>query len=185
MSKVVAALHVCMVATPDNVGVHWKTCSGALSIREQVPVCVLGPLVVPLNVPPAAGMTIGFAHAFGVAVTVGTGTVVAVAVGVRNGVAVAVGVANAVSVTVGVAVSVTVGVAVTLGVGVGFPGDKTKRSNAPRAPLKPSMTMKYVLPATTVGVMTEPWPGPLAVAEPGVSSLHATSVPAAQFLSRR
>ena len=110
----VAALHVWIVATPENVGVHWNTCSGALSTVEQVPVCVLGPLVAPLKLPPAAGMTIGFKHAFGVAVTVGVGSNVAVAVnvGVAVTVTVGVGVAVAVAVEVGVAVGVAVAVAV-------------------------------------------------------------------------
>jgi hypothetical protein len=47
----------------------------------------------------------------------------------------------------------------------------------PLAPLKPSTTMKYVSPASTVGVMTEPWFGPPPVAHPGVSSAQATSLP--------
>ena len=55
------APHVWIVAVPDVPGVHWKTCSGALALADaaQLPESVLPPEVVPVSVPPAAGMTIG------------------------------------------------------------------------------------------------------------------------------
>jgi hypothetical protein len=80
------------VAVPENGAVHWKTCSGAPSVMLHVPASVLGPVVVPLNIPPCGGTRVTFAHASGVAVTVGVGVVVTVGVAVSVGVAVAVGV---------------------------------------------------------------------------------------------
>jgi len=55
----VAAPHVWMVAVPETVGVHWKTRSGDSPERPQLPASALVPLVVPLKVPPGAGMTVG------------------------------------------------------------------------------------------------------------------------------
>src|SRR5436853_248063 len=52
-----------MVAVPDVVGVHWKTRSGARPEIPQVPASVLVPLVVAVNVPPPAGMTVALLHA--------------------------------------------------------------------------------------------------------------------------
>jgi hypothetical protein len=89
---------VLIVALPVNGAVHWKTCSGELSVVPQVPANALGPEVVPVKVPPCGGTRAGLAQESGVAVTVGVGVTVGVAV------------------TVGV--TVTVGVAVTVGVGV-------------------------------------------------------------------
>src|SRR5437867_11334992 len=48
-----------MVAVPETVGVHRKTSSGELPELPQLPVCELVPLVVPLKVPPCAGITVG------------------------------------------------------------------------------------------------------------------------------
>src|SRR5436305_9399183 len=48
-----------MVAVPETVGVHWKTCSGDSPERPQLPASALVPLVVPLKVPPGAGMAVG------------------------------------------------------------------------------------------------------------------------------
>src|SRR5437762_10287268 len=65
-----------MVAVPETVGVHWKTCSGDSPERPQLPASALVPLVVPLKVPPGAGMTVGLLQApppGGVVVVVGTG----------------------------------------------------------------------------------------------------------------
>jgi len=63
VSKVVTVeLQVPMVATPDAVGVHWKTASGEVLVGAQVPLSPLCPLVVPVNTPPAGGITIGDAH---------------------------------------------------------------------------------------------------------------------------
>src|SRR5438093_5300123 len=58
VSKFVAAPHVWIVAVPETVGVHRKTRSGELPELPQLPACELVPLVVPLNVPPAAEMTV-------------------------------------------------------------------------------------------------------------------------------
>src|SRR5437870_8004559 len=66
-----------MVAVPETVGVHWKTCSGDSPERPQLPASALVPLVVPLKVPPGAGMTVGLLQApppGRVAVGVGTGS---------------------------------------------------------------------------------------------------------------
>src|SRR5438034_11428135 len=52
-----------MVAVPETVGVHWKTCSGDSPERPQLPASALVPLVVPLKVPPGAGMTVGLLQA--------------------------------------------------------------------------------------------------------------------------
>ncbi len=63
VSNVVAAPHVWIVAAPETVGVQRNTCSGALAVAAaQLALSALAPLVVPVNVPPAAGMAIGFAH---------------------------------------------------------------------------------------------------------------------------
>lgn len=127
VSKRVSVPQVAMVAVPERVGVHWKTFSGELLLVLQVPASVLVPLVVPVKVPPAAGITVAAlqASAPGVTVTVGVG--VAVRVGVRVavalvGVAVRVGVGVRVAVRVGVTlvgVGVRVGVAVGVDVGSG------------------------------------------------------------------
>src|SRR5213594_3111951 len=52
-----------MVAVPETVGVHWKTCSGDSPERPQLPASALVPLVVPLKVPPTAGMAVGLLQA--------------------------------------------------------------------------------------------------------------------------
>src|SRR5438132_12069989 len=52
-----------MVAVPETVGVHWKTCSGDSPERPQLPASALVPLVVPLKVPPGAGMAVGLLQA--------------------------------------------------------------------------------------------------------------------------
>ena len=59
----VPAPHVWMVAVPDVVGVHWKTRSGARPEIPHVPASVLVPLVVPVKVPPPAGMTVALPQA--------------------------------------------------------------------------------------------------------------------------
>jgi len=51
-----------MVAVPDAEGVHWKPFSGDVLLFAQVPASALVPLVVPVNVPPAAGRTVGLAQ---------------------------------------------------------------------------------------------------------------------------
>src|SRR5437667_12579597 len=52
-----------MVAVPETVGVHWKTCSGDSPELPQLPASALVPLVVPLKVPPGAGMAVGLLQA--------------------------------------------------------------------------------------------------------------------------
>src|SRR5213592_3489117 len=52
-----------MVAVPETVGVHWKTRSGEFAELPQLPASELVPLVVPLKVPPCAGMTVGLLQA--------------------------------------------------------------------------------------------------------------------------
>src|SRR5437016_12193706 len=52
-----------MVAVPETVGVHWETCSGDSPERPQLPASALVPLVVPLKVPPGAGMAVGLLQA--------------------------------------------------------------------------------------------------------------------------
>src|SRR5438094_3893070 len=52
-----------MVAVPESAGVHWKTRSGALPELPQLPACELAPLVVPLKVPPWAGIAVGLLQA--------------------------------------------------------------------------------------------------------------------------
>src|SRR5436309_14250824 len=52
-----------MVAVPETAGVHWKTRSGALPELPQLPACELVPLVVPLKVPPWAGIAVGLLQA--------------------------------------------------------------------------------------------------------------------------
>ena len=59
MSKLVPAPQVRIVAVPETAGVHWKTRSGEVPELPQLPACELAPLVVPPNVPPCAGMTVG------------------------------------------------------------------------------------------------------------------------------
>src|SRR5437773_5204673 len=66
-----------MVAVPETAGVHWKTRSGALPGVPQRALCVLAPLVVPLKVPPWAGIAVGLLQAPASVVVV---VVVAVAV---------------------------------------------------------------------------------------------------------
>jgi len=53
-----------MVAVPEVAGVHWRTCSGLLAVADaaQDPESALAADVVPVNVPPAPGMTSGLAH---------------------------------------------------------------------------------------------------------------------------
>ena len=63
MSKVVPAPHVWMVAVPETVGIHRNTRSGEAPELPQLPSSVLVPLVVPLKVPPAAGMGVALAQA--------------------------------------------------------------------------------------------------------------------------
>src|SRR5436190_6037412 len=52
-----------MVAVPETVGVHWKTRSGEFAELPQLPASELVPLVVPLKVPPGAGMSVGLLQA--------------------------------------------------------------------------------------------------------------------------
>src|SRR5436309_9809944 len=68
-----------MVAVPESAGVHWKTRSGALPELPQLPACELAPLVVPLKVPPWAGITAGLPQA-PASVVVVVGVAVAVVV---------------------------------------------------------------------------------------------------------
>ena len=63
MSKFVPAPHVWMIAAPETVGVHWKTRSGEVPELPQLPASELAPLVVPLKVPPCAGITVGLLQA--------------------------------------------------------------------------------------------------------------------------
>src|SRR2546422_5129263 len=94
-----------MVAMPDTVGVHWKTRSGAVAVEPQLPARPFAPLVVPVKVPPAAGITVGLLHA-----PAGTGVVV-VLVGVVD---VVVGGVGAAGVVVAVGDVVVVGGGVVL-----------------------------------------------------------------------
>src|SRR5947199_3329 len=71
MSKVVPAPHVWMVAVPETAGVHRNTRSGEAPELPQLPASVLVPLVVPLKVPPCAGMTVGVLQLAGKVVVVG------------------------------------------------------------------------------------------------------------------
>jgi len=136
---------VWIVAVPETVGVHWKTRSGEVPELPQLPACELVPLVVPLNVPPAAEMTVGLLQAPG-------SVVVVVDVAAVNVVVVVVDVA---------AVNVVV---------VEAPGGVTVRLKVPCAPPYPSTTMKYVCPAVTVGMIREARNRPLELGH--VSSLH-------------
>src|SRR5438046_1701316 len=52
-----------MVAVPETAGVHRKTCSGELPELPQLPASELVPLVLPLKVPPCAGITVTWAQA--------------------------------------------------------------------------------------------------------------------------
>jgi len=63
VSKLVPAPQVSMVAVPETAGVHWKTCSGEVPELPQLPACELVPLVVPLKVPPSAGIIVGLSQA--------------------------------------------------------------------------------------------------------------------------
>src|SRR5206468_3826364 len=54
--------HVSMCAVPEAAGVHWNTRSPAVPELAQLPSSWLGVLVVPVNVPPAAAMTVGLAQ---------------------------------------------------------------------------------------------------------------------------
>src|SRR2546427_5526340 len=70
-----------MVAVPETAGVHWKTRSGESPELPQLPASRLDPLVVPLKVPPCAGMTVGLLQSPGrvvVVVVVGVDGVVVV-----------------------------------------------------------------------------------------------------------
>jgi len=62
VSKLVVPPHVWIVATPDALGVHWKTDSGAVFVPAHVPARPLAPAVAPVNTPPPAGTTTGTAH---------------------------------------------------------------------------------------------------------------------------
>ena len=64
------APQVWIVAVPETDGVHWKTRSGAFPELPQLPACALAPLVVPLKVPPCAGMTVGLVQPPGSVVVV-------------------------------------------------------------------------------------------------------------------
>src|SRR5437762_14034245 len=77
MSKVVPAPHVWMVAVPETAGVHRNTRSGEAPELPQLPSSVFVPLVVPLKVPPVAGIRVAL-----VQVAVGVVVVVPVVVGV-------------------------------------------------------------------------------------------------------
>ena len=128
-----------ITATPDLLGVHVNTCSGAGLVEAHEPASALVPLVVPLNEPPAAGSTIGAPHVpvvpDGVGVVVGTACVaVPVAVAIAPGVGVTAGVAVRVALTVDVVTGAGVAVAagVLVGAAVGPPaGPTTERLNAP------------------------------------------------------
>src|SRR5438034_4777665 len=67
-----------MVAVPETAGVHWKTRSGESPELPQLPASRLDPLVVPLKVPPCAGMTVGLLQSPGRVVVVGVDGVVVV-----------------------------------------------------------------------------------------------------------
>ena len=64
------APQVWIVAVPETDGVHWRTRSGAFPELPQLPACALAPLVVPLKVPPCAGMTVGLVQPPGSVVVV-------------------------------------------------------------------------------------------------------------------
>src|SRR5438034_6594131 len=69
-----------MVAVPETAGVHWKTRSGESPELPQLPASRLDPLVVPLKVPPCAGMTVGLLQSPGRVVVVVVGGLVVVVV---------------------------------------------------------------------------------------------------------
>src|SRR5438132_11714028 len=70
-----------MVAVPETARVHWKTRSGESPELPQLPASRLDPLVVPLKVPPCAGMTVGLLQSPGrVVVVVVVGALVVVVV---------------------------------------------------------------------------------------------------------
>src|SRR6266496_2661146 len=141
-----------MVAVPETAGVHWKTSSGEVPELPQLPACVLVPLVVPLKVPPSAGITVGLVHAPASVVVV-------------------------VEVVVGVVVVALVVVAGAEVVVVAPAGGVTVRLKVPCDPPYPSTMMKYVCPAVTVGVTREARTRPVELAQ--ASSLHPTSAPLA------
>src|SRR5690348_10028981 len=62
VSKLVAAVHVEMVAFPDTVGVHAKTFSGAVDASPQEPVSVPVPLVLAVKTPPVGGIVVAASH---------------------------------------------------------------------------------------------------------------------------
>ena len=68
-----AASQVWIVAVPENAGVHANTRSGAFTVLAHVPASELDPLVTPVTVPPAGGITVGFAQAPVSGVGVGVG----------------------------------------------------------------------------------------------------------------
>ena len=198
----VALSQVANVAEPDRLGVQANTFSGAEPLAPaHVPDSVLAPVVVPVNVPPAAGTTIGLAHAPGgrVVVVVGrvvvevtmmvevVGRLVEVVVGTVLVVDRLVDVVVAVMLVVVrlVEVVVTVAVVVVVAAAGGTTVSEKAPSEPPHDPLKPSTRMKYVCPAVTVGVTRDPWWLLFAeqvspVPQPLVSSLHATCVPPPQ-----
>jgi len=55
-ARKVARAHV---AVPEAAGVHWRTFSGVVPVLPQLLASRLVPLIVPLKVPPCAGMTVG------------------------------------------------------------------------------------------------------------------------------
>src|SRR2546422_3890796 len=103
-----------MVAVPETAGVHWKTRSGESPELPQLPASRLDPLVVPLKVPPCAGMTVGLLQSPG-------RVVVVVVVGV-DGVVVVGGVGGGVEVEVIVVGGPVVGVVVDVVGGAGVDG---------------------------------------------------------------
>jgi hypothetical protein len=128
--------HVCSVDTPDTLGVHWNTYSGAVFVVPHVPVRALAPAVTPVNTPPAGGITVAVAH-------VPAGNVVVVLLVVLVVVLLLeVVVLEVVLMLVVVLFVVDVVVTVELVVVVGRGGGVTVRLNAPLAPLKPSTKMK-------------------------------------------
>ena len=62
VSNAVVPPQVWIVETPDTVGVHWNTASGAAVVEAHVPESALVPDVAPVNTPPSDGITVGDAH---------------------------------------------------------------------------------------------------------------------------
>lgn len=172
-------------------------------VAPQLPDAVLVPLVVPVNVPPAAGITVMPPQPPG-SVVGGTVVVLEVVVTVVLTVVLVVGTPVELVVlvlVVEVAVDVlVVELVVTLlevlvldvtlvevVVVVGTAGGTMRRPKAPLLPPYPSTVMKYVCPAVTVGVSRDPCEGLFAspVVHPLVSSLHANSVPVPHAPPRR